>query len=374
MAYQQQTQKPAPKSGVSYSDAVKTFNSPDVQDDINNACDRLVLALSAMVQRYDSITKQMHTIDLLRFSAPMTPKWLSMRQDLTEILWQSRTNAGVISGRLKLFCTTVIPMAIRNIDPKSAHGSFFHDENIQVLQSFMNISAEHAALSMNLFERIFRLTARLVNFLAELTRITSRHAVGGQREMSEVSQKLSEFGSVVQQLFVTARETPGSPDSRYIMFTSSRLVHFSGPAHARSRLTRRPIVLDGDLSTIAKAYDQADRKRNEVAHSQYSAQLRQDRADPLSSTHTALAGFVSDLITTSEAGMGLTLSIWSRLRADCSEIYHWTKHPTQTAIPCVVSCYMDTGGTIYAPLTRPLETYAAGVDPSKYGPDSRETR
>lgn len=52
---------------------------------------------------------------------------------------------------------------------------------------------------MNLYERVFRLTARLVNFLAELTRISSRHAVGGQREMSEVSQKLSELGSVVQQ-------------------------------------------------------------------------------------------------------------------------------------------------------------------------------
>jgi hypothetical protein len=69
---------------------------------------------------------------------------------------------------------------------------------IPVLNTFQ-ISAEHAALSMNLYERVFRLTARLVNFLAELTRIASRHAVGGQREMSEVSQKLSELGSVVQQ-------------------------------------------------------------------------------------------------------------------------------------------------------------------------------
>jgi hypothetical protein len=80
MAYQHQAQKSAQKSGISYSDAVNAFNSPDVQDDINNACDRLVLALSAMVQRFDSITKQMHTIDLLRFNCPMTPKWTSMRQ------------------------------------------------------------------------------------------------------------------------------------------------------------------------------------------------------------------------------------------------------------------------------------------------------
>ena len=125
MAYQ--AQKSQQKSGVSYSDAVKTFNSPDVQVDINNACDRLVQALSAMVQQYDSITKQMHTIDLLRFNSPMTPKWTSMRQvsqptvqqksallnsqskELTEILWQSRTNAGVISGRLKRKCRSYHP-------------------------------------------------------------------------------------------------------------------------------------------------------------------------------------------------------------------------------------------------------------------------
>lgn len=70
-------------------------------------------------------------------------------------------------------------------------------------------------------------------------------------------------------------------------------------------------------------------KRNKLARSQHSAQLRQGRADPLSSTHAALASFASGLITTSKAGMGRILSIWSHLQADCGKIYHWTKHPVQ---------------------------------------------
>jgi hypothetical protein len=69
--------KPKP---ISYAEAVKTFNSPDVQDDINDACGKLATAMSAMMQKFDSITKQMHTIDLLRLSAPLKPRWDSVRQ------------------------------------------------------------------------------------------------------------------------------------------------------------------------------------------------------------------------------------------------------------------------------------------------------
>lgn len=69
--------KPKP---ISYAEAVKTFNSPDVQDDINDACGKLATAMSAMMHKFDSITKQMHTIDLMRLSAPLKPKWDSVRQ------------------------------------------------------------------------------------------------------------------------------------------------------------------------------------------------------------------------------------------------------------------------------------------------------
>ena len=103
---------------MSYSDGVRLLVDKDVQDDINDACSNLAHAMSTMMDRFDSIAKQMHTLDLLRHTAPLKPRWGSMRkvstlpyelfvlltadtQDVAGLLWQFRTNAGVISGRLK---------------------------------------------------------------------------------------------------------------------------------------------------------------------------------------------------------------------------------------------------------------------------------
>lgn len=80
-------------------------------------------------------------------------------QDVAELLWQFRTNAGVISGRLKrelfsyiealsaltdvtisVFCTAVLPMAARSIDGRTGGKSHYHRESLQVLQSFMTVS------------------------------------------------------------------------------------------------------------------------------------------------------------------------------------------------------------------------------------------
>lgn len=71
---------PSKLKPIAYADAVKTFNAPDVQDDINDACGKLATAMSALMQKFDSITRQMHTIDLLRLSAPLKPRWDSVRQ------------------------------------------------------------------------------------------------------------------------------------------------------------------------------------------------------------------------------------------------------------------------------------------------------
>ena len=73
---------PKPKP-IAYADVVKTFNASDVQDDINDACGKLATAMSALMQKFDSITRQMHTIDLLRHNPPPTPfkpRWDSVRQ------------------------------------------------------------------------------------------------------------------------------------------------------------------------------------------------------------------------------------------------------------------------------------------------------
>jgi len=65
---------------ISYAEATRAFNGQDVQDDVNDACGKLAQAMSAMLDRFESITKQMHTIDLLRLSAPLKPRWDTMRQ------------------------------------------------------------------------------------------------------------------------------------------------------------------------------------------------------------------------------------------------------------------------------------------------------
>lgn len=70
-------------------------------------------------------------------------------------------------------------------------------------------------------------------------------------------------------------------------------------------------------------------KRNEVAHAQYASQLRQSRTDPLATAQTMVSAFLLDQMLTSESGLSLFLSIWSRLRTDCNEIFHWLKNPAQ---------------------------------------------
>ncbi|PPQ92541.1 hypothetical protein CVT25_010374 [Psilocybe cyanescens] len=365
---------------ITYSDAVRTFNSQDVQEDINDACGKLAFAMSAMMGKFDAISKQMHTIDLLRHTAPLRPKWDSLKQDLAELLWQFRTNSGVISGRLKrehfpecflsssswsslVFCSAVLPMAARNLDVRSGRSPYQH-ESLQVLQTYM--SAKHAALTRSLSERVFRLSARLVVFLTEFTKLIGSHTVNGQVEMWDVSQKLSELDHQTNEV--------ASADITHLLFTSSRMVSSAGRAPGRSKLTRKPIILDGDLTNISRAYEHADRKRNEVAHAQYSAQLRQCRTNPLAIGHTMISSFLMDEILTSESGLSLYLSIWSRLRTDCSDIFHWIKNPVQVATPSIISCYAESGTTLYLSLATALDVYSTGVDPSVYAAERREPR
>ncbi|KAF8153200.1 hypothetical protein B0H34DRAFT_722612 [Crassisporium funariophilum] len=358
---------------LSYSEAVRAFSDADVQQDLNDACGKLAHAMSAMMGKFDSIAKQMHTIDLLRLTAPIKPRWEAMRKDLAELLWQFRTNAGVISGRLKLFCTAVLPMAARNLEGRSGRLQF-HNESLQVLQSYMTISSEHAACTRSLVERTMRLSALFNGFTTEFSKLVSRHALSGQKEMCDLSHRILELENHVQQLLVSIGEL-SSPDVAHLVFASSRMVSSAGRTGGRSKLSRKQVVLDGDLHNIGRVYDQLERKRNEVAHAQYNAEMRQSRTDPLAGAHTMLATFLLEELLTSESGLSLFLSIWSRLRTDCSDIFHWIKNPHgQTNTPLVISSYLENGCTLYATLATALDVYAAGVDPSLGYSDRRESR
>lgn len=94
-------------------------------------------------------------------------------------------------------------------------------------------------------------------------------------------------------------------------------------------------------------------KRNEVAHAQYAAQLRQDRVDPLATAQTMLSAFLLDQMLSSESGLSIFLSIWARLRTDCNEIYHWVKNPGQSVsllfsfvFHSMESNFFSSGGTL----------------------------
>ena len=128
-------------------------------------------------------------------------------------------------------------------------------------------------------------------------------------------------------------------------------------------------MLDGDLANVGRAYESTDRtfllstkevqgylflslatgKRNEVAHAQYASQLRQSRTDPLATAQTMLSAFLLDQMLTSESGSSLFLSIWSRLRTDCNEIFHWLKNPAQfvSAHPTWFSTFRVTEHPIF---------------------------
>jgi len=112
----------------------------------------------------------------------------------------------------------VLPMAARNLDGRSGRSPYY-SESLQVLQSYMavrdtqlvimthfseltkplQISAEHAAYTRSLVERTFRMSAHLVTFLTEFTKLASRHAASGQKEMYDLSLRLSELQHTVHQ-------------------------------------------------------------------------------------------------------------------------------------------------------------------------------
>jgi len=316
----------------------------------------------------------MHTLDLLRHTAPLKPRWESMRKDVAELLWQFRTNAGVISGRLKLFCTAVLPMAARSIDGRTGGKSHYHRESLQVLQSYMTISAEHAALTRSLVERTMRLSTLLAGFSNEFAKFVSRHPITGQKEMCNLSLRMSELEKHIQSLFLVTGEL-SSTDITHLMFSSVRLVSSAGRTGG-SKLFHKRVTLTGELSnSIGRAYEQLDRKQNEVAHAQYAAQTRQSRTDPVATAHTMLSTFCLDQLLTSESGLSLYLAIWSRLRTDCSDILYWIKNPTgQSNVPPVILSYLEGGSTLYASLATALDVFAAGVDPSLYASERQERR
>ncbi|KAF9045319.1 hypothetical protein BJ165DRAFT_1346256 [Panaeolus papilionaceus] len=341
--------KPRPPT---YFDVARTLNDNDVFDDINDACSKLHQVMGNMLEKFDAISKQMHTIDLLRLHPPFKPRWDALRKVRERRLGRLLTRPSSQS----VFNTAVLPLAARNLDPRSGRAQ--HHEGLQVLQSYMTISAEHATLTRSQVEQSLSVASHFMVFLKEFSKVASKYTPSGQSEMYDVSQRVFELSSCVQSLFHQELQIP-STDAVYVAFASSRFVASSGRTGGRSKLSRKQIVLDGNLASVGHAYAQLDAKQSELAHAQYSSQLRQSRTDHLANTHTQIISFLLEYLMASQSTLSLFLSIWSRLRTDCSEVFHWSKSgPSPSTAPAAVSFYMEGGLTLYTPLASGLDVLA----------------
>jgi hypothetical protein len=65
---------------IFYADAVRIFCDEDVQADLNNACKKLAQSTVDLMQTFDTVATQLHTVDLHGLAAPMLPKWNSIRK------------------------------------------------------------------------------------------------------------------------------------------------------------------------------------------------------------------------------------------------------------------------------------------------------
>ncbi|KAG6865738.1 hypothetical protein C0991_012210 [Blastosporella zonata] len=189
-------------AGVTYSDTLRTINSPDVHSDLDSACEQLALTAVRLMENFDYIAKQLHTIDMLGSNPPLKPQWNSLRKEYKDLLWHFRSNAGFISGRLKMFCTVVLPLSARN-----STSSRSHDEKLQVLGSFMSISADHASLTRNLVGSAMKFNNSLNVFHTEFLEFASQRSSGGQRELREVAHKMTDLESSIRQLCTATLNT-----------------------------------------------------------------------------------------------------------------------------------------------------------------------
>jgi len=65
---------------LTYADVVRTLNDQGVKGDINDACAKLAQAMAGIMTKFDSIAKQLHTVDLLRRDPPLKPGWEALRK------------------------------------------------------------------------------------------------------------------------------------------------------------------------------------------------------------------------------------------------------------------------------------------------------
>ncbi|KAF9011841.1 hypothetical protein BDQ17DRAFT_791867 [Cyathus striatus] len=319
---------------LSYTEAVKSFNDVNVQQDIQEAAQKMTQAFLVLLEQFDAVSKHLHSLDLQGLTSPLKPRWDMIRKEFADLVWQIRSNAGIISGRLKIFVTMILPLVSQQPEGR------LREEQLQVLQSFTSISGEQCGYTFALIDRASKTSGVLSTFYTEFAKFTSQRAQYGQTEIQDLCFKISELDSLVRHVCALSKEAL-NPGVTHIAFCTFRMLAYVGRKPGRSKISQQRLALKDCLVGIANGYDHVERKRNEVAHAQYTAQLRHSGADIITLTHNSVASLVSDEIMVLETSLGLFGAIWARLLGDCTEILHW--HVIPNFDRCIGHLYSRSG-------------------------------
>ncbi|KAJ7757028.1 hypothetical protein B0H16DRAFT_1721492 [Mycena metata] len=340
---------------LSYTDVVRSFS--DLETDLKDACKNLALSTVQLKQGFDSIATQLHSVDIRAVMPPIKPQWDLTRRGYMELVPLLRTNATTCSARIKMFCNVILPLSVR---PSSGQSSRAHREKHHVLQSFMAISAEQAALTFQLVQKATALNAMTSEFHTEIARATASRASSGQRELQDLAQKILVLQSNVQNLY-SASFKLSCPDVTYVAFTAFRLVATAGGQSAKAKLSRYPLTLDNsDLSEMSNLFQDLNGTRSEVAHAQYTTQISQRKSDALSKARIATSDLVPNQIALLEPILSLITAIWLRLQGDSLDVFNWVQSNREPP-PCI-STYLQGGHTIYSTLANCLDNFVEGID------------
>ncbi|KAJ7821340.1 hypothetical protein B0H13DRAFT_372323 [Mycena leptocephala] len=345
---------PLKRKPLSYGDVVRCLN--ELETDLKDACKNLAQSTVQLAQGFDSIAVQLHSVDLQALMPPVKPQWNLIRREYMELVPLLRANASTCSARIKMFCGVILPLSVR---PSAGQSSRSHREKHHVLQSFMTISAEQAALTFQLAEKAIHLNSVMCNFHTEIARATSQRATTGQRELQDLAQKILLLQKNVQNLYSGSFKL-SCPDATYVAFTAFRLIACSGRQSSKAKLSRYPLTLDNDLSQMSILFQDLDGTRNEIAHAQYTTQISHRKSDVLSKARTAISDLAPNEILLPEAALSFLTAIWLRLQADCLDIFNWVQSNREP--PPSIAAYMHGGYTVYSTLANSLDVYVEAID------------
>ncbi|KAJ7216572.1 hypothetical protein GGX14DRAFT_50825 [Mycena pura] len=227
---------------LSYLDVARCF--ADLEPDLKTASRNVAQSTALLLQGFDSIAMQLHSVDLQAIMPPVKPQWMLLRREYLELTSLLRTNALTCSARIKMFCTVILPLSVRR---SSSQSSRSHHEKVHVLRSYMTISAEQAALTFQLIEKAVNFNSAASNFHTEIARATSQRASSGQRELQDLAQKMLVLQKTVKNLYA-GNSKLSWPDATYLAFTAFRLIVSGGQQSSKAKLSRYHLVRDNFIA------------------------------------------------------------------------------------------------------------------------------